>query len=421
MIKRRPERIAGALLVTALLGALSLLTHPSGGASAASPTGSDLSTSIRYGCASATDSSFVEVTLKPGPRISDSEQPFVVQVGLAGKAAGPELTTFTDAGPSLISLGTGATVVRLAGTVHDGDQVFIRQQGHSEVLKYLSLPTRCQQVAGIDYGLQQPDVFGVSVACTGSAAVLDVSLTNHNQVADNPKLQQAGMTELDYTLLLVNSKGLLSGDPQSGKLVSFTGEATKAVKMKRLFARTDDYRIRMIGPDGSVLTVGSRHISCNGTDPHPTRTLSPTPIPTATAHSTVPRSTHPSHSRVNPTPTAPASHQNVKSSTAVVAHHPSSGGAAGQSSPAAQNDQPLDEQALGDAAVTRQPVARAPAPNRPSVDPVQSRSIVADPPHLISAFRLTGLFSGAALLIVLVFGVAMAGLIGNSVRSARRR
>lgn len=422
MITTRPDRVAAAVLLTALVASLSLLAHPSGKASATSSSSAvDVSASVRYGCPADNPdpvndgSSMVDVTLTPGPHASN---PLVVQVGLGNATSTSDNDMVSDGGPSLVELGSGSSTVRLAGTAQQGDYVYIRQLDKPDVIT-VPVPA-CRPRAMPDYGLTDPDVMVSRPGCAGSQASLKVTLTNPNSV-DEP-LQKLGLDELGYTVLLVRSDGKLSGVDPAGQLVLFDQPGKQSVSITQAASKPASYQVRVIAPDGAVSTVGDKRLSCDSVGhPGPTPSVSPTPVPpssstpvSSSTPSTVPTSSH--------STSAPAT--STHRSTSAASSHPARSG--GPASPTANRAQPQHSQAvLGAADTTSKAVAAKPSPTRSSPAPVVSNpkpsQVVAEVRWVPSVFGRGGLFSGSALLIVLVFAASMVGLVGSTVRSARRR
>lgn len=430
-IKGRPERTAAALLLIALVATLSLLAHPSGKASATA-TPVDLGATLRYGCATATSDAFVEVSLLPGAHTIDPASPQIVQVGLADSTPANGSLVFPSGGPNLVSLDSGPITVRLAGPPAAGDHVFLRQVGRTDLIT-LPLPASCRHLEMTDFGLSDPDVVVSRPGCAGSQASLKVTVTNPNEIGD--QLQQLGVEVLDYTVLLVRSDGLLAGSEPAGQLVSFDRPGSRSVTVNQVAALPASYQVRVISPDGVVDTVGNKRLSCDSVGhPGPSNSVTATPVrptpsntPTvsATAPSTAPTSgSHASSSRPvtssTATHSAPVSHPVRPSASPTPSTNPSGSSGSSGSSGGFVSSGPV----LGTADSTSH--AALPKPVKPSVKPTAQASkpkqtIAEAPTRLMSAFRLDGLFSGPAMLIVLIFAVAMAGLLGNSVINARRR
>ncbi|MGI8665983.1 MAG: hypothetical protein ACR2N4_08125 [Jatrophihabitans sp.] len=407
-----------ALLLTALVACLSLLAHPSGKASATSSP-LDVSASLRYGCATATTDSFVEVNLRPGQHTVDPDNPLVVQVGLAGPSSADADNVFPSGGPTLVSLDSGSTRVRLAGPVAADDHVFIRQVGQADIIT-LPLPPSCRHLNMTDYGLNDPDVTVSRPGCAGSQASLKVTLMNSNPIDE--ALQKIGINELDYTILLVRSDGLLAGSEPAGQLVAFEQPGASAVHVEQAAALPASYQVRVIAPDGGVTTVGNMRLSCEVVGhPGPSQSVTATPVrPSSSTPSTSSpaASSHPHTS--SPAPSRTSHPSSASHSVRPSATPSSAAGSSGQGSPSSQSA------VLGAADATSQAVVK-PAPSKPSARPTiritpTPNQTIADPPaRLVSVFQMHGLFSAQALLIVLVFAASMAGLVGTTVVSARRR
>jgi hypothetical protein len=395
-IKGHPERTVAAILLTALVVSLSLLAHPSGKASAtASPI--DVSATLRYGCATATSDAFVEVNLLPGNHTVDPANPQVAQVGLADSASVAQV--FPSGGPNLVSLDSGPITVRLAGPPAAGDHVFIRQVDRTDAIT-LPLPATCSHLEMTDFGLSDPDVVVSHPGCSGSQASLKVTVTNPNEIGS--QLQQLGVDQLDYTVLLVRSDGLLSGAEPAGQLVSFAQPGSRSVMVSQVATLAASYQVRVISPDGVVDTVGNKRLSCDSAGhPGPSSSVTATPIRPSTSNT--------------PTASSPVKHSAPASNSALPSASPSPGSSDGFANP---------NPVLGAADSTSQVALPKPTkPSaKPSVHPSKPKQAIADAPiRLMSAFRLSGLFSVQALLIVLIFAAAMAALIGNSVINTRRR
>jgi len=316
-----------------------------------------------------------------------------VQVGLTGSRNGHGEGHYPDGGPDLVTLTAQHTMIRLAGSPVANDQVFVRRPGQDGMLT-VPVPARCEQVAKTDFGLQEPDVNIAKAGCNDGQASIKIQLINYNTIDG---LQQFGLSSLDYTVLLVNSDGwTLAGAPSSGQLVSFSG------------------------PDRQTTFVGNKTLSCEsvggGPSPTTTITLSPPVHPPSSAPASSPsQSPTPSHTRVSQSSSAAPS-------KSPVAHR--SSGRPSQPPNSFVNSGPGDQPVLGAAAATSQAVAVRPSTTPTTQAPVVSASpskvIVAEPP-LVKALRMGIPLSMSALLIVLVFAASMAGLVGSTIRSARRR
>jgi hypothetical protein len=453
---RRPERAAAALLLTALGASLSLLAHPSGSASAAGDF--NLRASVRYGCAQGpADDSFVEVSLSAVQQGSDAEAPLVLQVGLAGPESTDSYGVFPEGGPSLVTLGDNTTKVRLAGPVHDGDHVFIRQVGQADIVT-LPLQSSCRPITQTDFGLAKPDVSVQPQACTtGSKANLKVTLDNPNDV--DRTLEKIGINQIDYTVLLVRQDGLLAGTKPVGTLVSFDQPDTEAVQLSQVAVIPTSYQVRVISLDGAVVSSDNIKLSCagfgrpGGPSPSLPPPVSSTPAPPATStppassSHPVPSSSHPVPSSSHPVPSSSAPSSSPTATSAEPSQTPSSvptsSASASRSLGSTGSTQSAPVQPPGSSAVGppeagstsgsassgSATTGSAPASGRgssvpsanPSVSPSDSSSGIArlvEPPTKSGGIMV---FQKDMALVVVAFAVAIAALVGGTVVSARRR
>jgi hypothetical protein len=418
VIRRRPDRVAAAFLLVALVAALSLLARPAGPASAVSAPSLDVSATVRHGCAVGADPEFVEVTLSR--RTKQPADQLVVQVGLVGpghaNSQGDTDNVVTDNPPSQVTLSSDKVTVRLAGVPRTGDHVLLNRMDHPASYASVAVPTSCRRVNKTNFGLTEPDVVVSPSACHGSRASLTVSITNPNPVGT--RLHDLGIDQLDYTVLLVRgSNKQLAGEPLSGRLLSFTadGEQTQLAKIVQTASTPDSYEIQVVGPDGAVEVPGDRRLSCDAVDPHPSPSLTLTPVP--------PSSIGTSHGSPTPTPTRTHSTSRPASSAPAssTASHPAP---SSSSAPVVVSVPPVSSQPATTSHSTPakrsspapQPTSTPSSPSTPT--PTASKTVAEAPP-------LKGLVGSgiqrSALLIVAAFAVAMAGLVGATVRNARRR
>ena len=377
----------------------------------------DVSATIRYGCAVGAKPAFVEVTLS---RRSDqpADQP-VVQVGLVGpghaNSKGDTDNVVTDNPPSQVTLSSDTVTVRLAGVPRLGDHVMLNRMDQQASYASVAVPSSCRRINETNFGIIVPDVVVSPSACHGTRATLDVSVTNPNPVGT--RLNNLGIDQLDYTVLLVRgSTKQLAGEPLSGQLLSFTadGKQTQQAKIVQSASPPDSYEIQVVGPDGAVEIPGDRRLSCDAVDPHPSPSLTLTPVPPSSISHGKPSPT-PTHSTSQPSKPAPASstasHPAPSSSSApVVVPVPPvfSQPATSSHSPPAKHSSPAHQSTS-----TGPSVSSSPTPT--------SSKVVAESPRLVPVFGLGTGIQRSALLVVAVFAVAMAGLVGATVRNARRR
>lgn len=420
VIKQRPDRLAAAILLTALVATLSLLAHPAGRASAAVSVPSlDVSATVRYGCAVGSTPGFVEVTLSRR-QDNPADQP-VVQLGLMGpghaNSNGDIDGVVTDNDPTQVTMTSDRVTVRLAGIPRSGDQVVLQRIDQQAAYAEVPVPTTCRHVNPTDFGLTEPDVVVSPSACHGTRASLNVSITNPNPVGD--QLHQLGIDQLDYTVLLIRgSNKHLAGEPLTGQMVSFVagGKQTQLAKLVQVASSPDSYEIQVIGPDGSVEIPGDRRLSCDAVDPHPTLTLTPVPPSSSSSPHGSP-SPKPSHTK--------SSHSKSPSASSSAKAHPhpsaSSSDAPVVVPPVGNGGQPVGGVSASSSAVHHSSAAHSPRPSSaPPASPSASKT-VAESPRLVPALGLGSGIQRSALLIVAAFAVLMSGLVGNTIRNARRR
>ncbi len=437
------------LLLTALAAALALLAQPS---SAASLDSYDIRASVRYGCPQNDgEDGFVEVTLRADDWQGEDRE-LTLQVGLAGPESDDSDGVFPEGGPSLVTLGETPTKVRLAGPVHDGDHVFLRQLDQPGLVT-LPLQATCHRIKPTNFGLDEPTVQVAPPKCTtGAQANLKVTLDNPNDV--DQRLQKMGIDQIDYTVLLVRHDGLLAGTEPVGTLISFDEPSASVITLSQVVAKPATYQVRVIGLDGAVVSSNSIRLSCAGTVPPPPSSASPTPtVPTSRPGTATPSTSRPAPSTSRPAPSSPASSSPAPSSPA-----PSSP-AASRSSAAATSAPPSSTGSAGPAPTTTSPVRPTPAGSSPLVPsagnsssprpvptgptstpapsgpastssaavPVTSSPTPSPTPSRIrlveprSDYGPLPVFQKEVALVVLVFSAALAALVGGTVVAARRR
>ena len=464
---RRPDRVLAASLLTALGACLALLAQPS---SASTLDDSyDIRATVRYGCAQHGQDSFVEVALDAIDRDPSDDRELVLQVGLSGPDSTDPTGVFPEGGPSLVTLGENRIKVRLAGPVHDGDHVFLRQADRPDVIT-LPLQENCHRIKPTNFGLAEPAVQVAAKSCTaGSKANLEVRLDNPNEV--DRQLQKIGIEQIDYTVLLVRQDGVLSGPDPVGTLMSFDEPSASVVTLSEVVAKPARYQVRVIALDGSVVTSESIRLSCAGTgNPGPSSTSRPTPsVPVTPSPSATRPSSTPTHSPSVPvtrTP-APSSSAPATSSTVPISSAPTSSAptSSAPTSSAAPSSSAPSSSAPGRPATSQPPppVNSSPAvgvpgrptagssPSRPSVPPARPSSSAGQPnvppasstsaptgegsasatpspePSVIRLVEPRANYSGLPVfekdvaLVVLVFSAALAAMVGMSVINARRR
>ena len=405
---------AAVLMLAALLASLALLVRPAGGAGAATIL-SDVSVSLRYGCGIANQDNFVEVTLAPGPQALDGGSPLMVQVGLAVNPADDDL--YPEGGPSLVSLQSGITVVRLAGPVTGHQHVFLRDYGRTAHRNF-ELPASCENIQPTSFGLADPDVYGNhQVTCSANSASINLTLKNNND------------TVVGYTVLLVRKDGQLSGLQNQGIPVLLAAQSRQPVTVTQppTNATIYQYQVRVIAPDGQVTDVADVTMHCDSGQPGPHPSVTPTPVrpshtpsgkPSSTpSHSHSPGNT-PSHSRprpsVTPSHSSPPSHSYPPSTGPSAPAGGGTGGAGGVPGPVSHST--AGGPVLGDASSTSQPQQ----PSSPQPLPSPSKKAIVEASRVSTVFVNPG-FTGAAALVLLCFAGAMAALLAANHASARRR
>jgi hypothetical protein len=395
-------------MLAALLASVALLARPAGNAGAAT-TLSDVSVALRYGCGNSQhDGDFVEATLTPGAQVLSGADPQIVQIGLAKNAADND--RYPDGGPTLVSLKSGATLVRLVGPVTGHEHVFLRDYGHTAYRNF-ELPPTCQDLNPTQFNLLDPEIYGNhQVTCAASSASLNLTLKNDNDAA------------VDYTVLLVRKDGQLSGAQDQGIPVSLGAQTKQPVTITQppTKATIYQYQVRVIAPDGQVTDVADVTMRCDSQQPGPHPTVTPTPVRPSHSPSSRPTgsssaSHSPTHSRPRPSVTPTPTH------TTAPAQPPSSSAGGGSSAPGGNGAGPVTSSSaaggpvLGDADSTNKP---QPQPPRPL--PTPSKKTIVEAGRVSTVFVNPG-FTGAIVLVLLGFAGAMGALLAANQASARKR
>jgi len=402
VISRRANWVAAALMLAALLASLALLARPAGNAGAATSV-SDVGVDVRYGCGDGhPGNAFVEVKLTPGKHSLAGGDSKIVQVGLASNPTDDD--RYPDGGPTLVSLSSGAVLVRLTGPVTQGQHVFVRDYGQAGY-RNIGLPASCEQITQTNFALADPDIYGNhQVTCAADAASMNLTLKNNND------------SSVDYTVLLVRKDGELAGSQSQGIPVALAAQAQQPVTITQppTTAKIFKYQVRVISPDGQVTDVADVTMHCDSQPPGPT--ITPTPVrpshspshrpsstPTA-SHST----TSATHSRPHPSVT-PTHSSTQPQPGGVVGSQPGGAGSVVTSSSAAG---PV----LGDADSTSQPQ------RRPTVvpTPTTSSKTIVEAAQVPTVFVNPG-FTGAVVLVLLGFAGATGVLLLANQASTRRR
>jgi len=451
--------MVAALLFTALAATLALLARPS---PASALDSYDVQASVRYGCATDdTEDNFVEVSLRVDKWKSDDDRQLVLQVGLAGPGS-TDTEIFPEGGPSLVTLDGSTTKVRLAGPVHDGDHVFLRQLDQPGVVT-LPLKANCHRIKPTNFGLDSPTVRVTARNCSaGAQANLRVTVDNPNDV--DRRLENLGIEQIDYTVLLVRSDGVLAGEDPVGTLVSFDEPSASVVTLSETVPRPTMYQVRVIGVDGAVVSSGNLRLSCASTGgPGPSSTARPTPsVPTSPTKTSTPSTSRPAPSTSQPAPSssrpAPSTSRPAPSTpgrTPTGASHrppPASSSAstpAPSSTPSAIPTRSTPVRVVT-STVTAQPSATAASSGRagqpgggpgggpggtstpsssdsagaPTSEPAPTPSPTSTVIQLVeprSGYRGVQIFQKDIALVLLAFCAGMVALVGSSVVAARRR
>jgi hypothetical protein len=390
-------------MLAALLASLALLARPEGGAGA-STTLSDVSVSIRYGCALGQQGEFVEVTLAPGAQALGASDSQLVQVGLAANAADNDL--YPEGGPTLVSLRSGMTLVRLAGPVTGHEHVFVRDYGRNGHRNF-DLPNSCQNLTPTWFGLTDPDIYGNhQVTCAANTASMNLTLKNNN---DRP---------VDYTVLLVRKDGQLAGAQDQGIPVALAAQAKQPVTVMQppTSATIYQYQVRVIAPDGGVTDVADVTMHCDSGQPGPHPSVTPTPVrpshtpgkPSTTPSASHGPTGHPTHS--HPQPSAKPTHSPAHGRPQPSGSASAPAGNGGSVQTASHSSAPAGP-VLGGASSTSQP---------PQPQPTSSGKTIVEASRLEPVFISPG-FTGAAVLVLLAFAGAMAALLAANSASSRRR
>jgi hypothetical protein len=401
--------MAAALMLTALLASLALLARPAGNAGASTAL-SDVAVDVRYGCGNGQPGDdFVEVKLTPGAQALEGSDPTIVQIGLASNPANDD--RYPDGGPSLVSLKSGAVLLRLAGPVTEGQHVFVRDYGQS-AYRNIGLPASCERIDRTDFGLADPEIYGNhQVTCAANTASMNLTLKNDN---DSP---------VDYTVLLVRKDGHLAGSQSQGIPVSLAALAKQPITVTQppTSAKIFKYQVRVIAPDGQVTDVADVTMHCDSQQPGPS--ITPTPVRPSHSPSSKPSgSPSASHSTSSATHSRPQPSVTPSHSSTPAQSRPSGGG--GSSLPAggsgAGGGAPVTSSSaggpvLGDADSTSQP-------QRPTVvpTPTTSNKTIVEAGRVDTAFVNPG-FTDAVLLVLLGFAGSTGVLLLANQASNRRR
>jgi hypothetical protein len=337
--------------------------------------------------------------------------------------------------------------VRLAGPVYSDDHVTISGDG-ALATDDLSITPQCKHGDFPNVSVPKP-IVAASMApqCSAGTGVGIAARVQNKAPLTSTYMDQTGLDSVDYTVLLVRTDtGTITGD---GALLQFSAdkptETVNAVSNACFSVpstQTAAYEVRAISITGAVVTTAPVTVLAARPPSSPAGGATPPPVLTTPPSKPVtPPTSTPSHSSASSSPPAPST-----SSAATVSNSSGSNGSSGAGSPSsasnggfsAQNNQPSPAQGGGQfgsngepqtapassqGTVTASPSADAASPTpAPSPSPSgQSETVIrlAEPP--IDAG--SGIFnwqSGPAVIVGVV-ALAISGLIGSVLWSAKRR
>jgi hypothetical protein len=434
---RRPERVAAAVMLTALVASVLLLGRPASGVETATPAdnsatnqgvgsatvvdlGASIKATIRYGCS---NGGWVEVTINAKAHDDDFDTEQVFQVGLAGTGTDGAEIFYAEGGPSQVVATDQPVTVRLAGPANEADHVFIKRVGSSDV-KNIPLNEDCRNRKPTNFGLDDPSLAIGNAACSaGAKATLPIALRNPNEL--DWSTLRLGLTELDYTVLLVRSTDGKLMAPTNGRLVRFDGPGQHTVALTAPASKRTSYEVRVIGVDGSVVQSDELSVSCVlARPPTPTPTTK-TPTPTTKTPSSTPSSTASAPPTTTPTSSVSAPPTRTPNPSASLSSSVSQSTAA---SPSAQLSSSTNSTQTATATTSRtRPSATASSavvvPSEPSSSPSapttsSTPKLIAEPP---ANSKRIFVWQQDAALIVLLDAAAISMLVGATVWQAKRR
>ena len=395
-----------------------------------------------------------------------------LQVGLTAADTDPTDLSQPNTGPSLVTLNQGDSIkVHIAAPAHTGDTLYVRLYDPANTTDDQQEPNLYPKVLGgcvnrqpTNYGLTLPTVNvttpQVASCASGADTSVNVDVHNTNNTDENKHLQALGIDQLDYSVVLVDPSGTVTGTSDTGdtvpQLLSFDSRATKALTIQQhATTQPQVFQVRVIGIDGNVVTkpvvvrclaagnggppVTSRPTAPVGTHsstpPAPPTSQSPTsgagapttisvntsapvsaskpvsaPVSTPTQSIVRPvRSAASSSNAVNPVGDRGSSTSSGGTSSIVLADGARDGRAASSSASAAPSK--AGTPSASTTAATSKPSSGGKS------EPGKVRLVEAGTGHGLGLFTL----QKDMALIVLAFVAAISGLIGTSVFNARRR
>ena len=439
-------------------------------------TATDTSTSTDTPTASPSPSSsylntdFVELTLNRIDYAATLDGSVTLQVGLTAADTDPTDLSQPNTGPSLVTLNQGDSIkVHIAAPAHTGDTLYVKLYDPANTTDDDQEPNLYPKVLGgcvdrqpTNYGLTLPQVVvttpQVSSCASGADTSVNVDVHNTNNTDENKHLQALGIDQLDYSVVLVDPSGTVTGTSDTGdtvpQLLSFDSKTTKALTIQQhATTQPQVFQVRVIGIDGNVVTKpvvvrclaagnGGPPATSRPTAPVGTHTSTPTAPPTSqrptspvgtsttTRISTSAPASAPASTRANvPTSSAAPSSSSVASASSVPA--PSGRGtfvastsgtdsaviaAGAQDGRAASSSARAASSASATSSSSASATATGPSPAGSS-KPTGVSLVEAGTGHGLGLFTL----QKDMALIVLAFVAAISGLIGTSVFNARRR
>jgi len=420
MALRRLERAAAALLLTALCASFALLLHPIGPASAADSNGIDLASVVKvtYGCTDRSDTDggpWVQVALDLTAEPDASDELRTFQIGYTFPAADPVNGPYTQGGPTqVVASSNSVTPVRLAGVVDDATGVFVRRVASNEVATFPLNSCDPKKTTPVNFQLDDPQLTVSNPSCgTDSRVHFQAQVHNPNDL--NQDQTHLGLNEIDYTVLVVRTSDsqIMSNDASpAGELVRFWAPGHDTVPLAAPAATTTNYELRVVGVDGSSVSSRGMAVNCGRvSSAPPTTTPSPTPTATKPSPSTKPSTT--------PRPSASATPPGTGAGGTNGGQTDGNGGQAiggGNDGPSAGTSAPSSSRSVEQVGNSRPPTSPT-ATSTPSQSQSARRLIASNPTSPQRIF----IWQRDAALVVLVDIVAISGLVGATVWSAKRR
>jgi hypothetical protein len=386
-----------------------LFAFPLAGAFAASKGKStdngQVDVSLRYGCS---NGGWVEarVRIQAGTDAqgsnSSQNKAEPVQIGYTLSGTGAD-ARYLVGGPAIVEVDNNTTLVRLVGPPPPGAKVFITRLDLGETT-IVPLPATCSTGSPTNLRLK-PVVVDLSgqtcVSATAARATATVENPNDTRVGGGPKT-------VDYTVLSTDPTGTLLAPP--GQMLSYAHAGAVSVDVP--IPSTDGpYEVRVIGMDGSVITLAGQATDCAPVTP---------PTSSVPVSSTPPVSTPPTSHEPPPTSERPAG---PPSTSEGVAQGPATTPTTEASAEPTPTGTAVNPPAPPTTSARPEPTSSTPGTPVPtkSEEPRPTRY----PPLLANApaakpslgFKL----QSSAAIVVLVDALAIGGLVLGTMQVARRR